>query len=606
MPDIVNNPAYTAPGSATAKIVGPWLEALKPEQPVHPAAVGTVQPQDLPVGAPPKAGQLAVDWVGQSAQRPVGLPKSVATLGEIKGALDSGQVGGVQGWQTAVDSRAVEDLSLRVARMKSGSQEGYYLRLRLREPAAGLVTKDSSFQSGGLSAFAVTSSSDGTHLVPGTGNALISLSVKGKTYRQSADWGEVRMHDAPGSPAADNLVEVFVKKDKLDDATLNDILTRLHATPGYSTPGDQRVMAASRLLHIFSTKPEAAADAAGELAKIKKQWDVSPEDVTVEHDGAGQLEFLLPDSVVQKIMTKYDCNAFFSTITNGDMVNVLESPHRASLSSVERFLEGVGKSGMSSSSDIKTGGADYVFTRQTNFSSKIPSHAGTIVYDGSRMLRRMDWHAYSSDSFGKAVEGTQYDTWSLASLSAKGGSQETMFKHRISFDDVEYIIIANPLKLIQQLESRGWATWTDGRPLETVIVKPGTPLTPRGGAKMKTMVPKLYSMQGWTTPPKSIEVPEGHVPQPKTGPGWEGTWTSAGAGSKPGTWLYKWTPELTMPGTVNTNVGPVTVQSAQSSSPYKWKIYVTGESTVPEPIFSEWGQWKPVGKASSKGFKYPY
>ncbi len=68
--------------------------------------------------------------------------------------------------------------------------------------------------------------------------------------------------------------------------------------------------------------------------------------------------------------------------------------------------------GMSSATDLKTGGAEYVFTRLMTKKMGNPKTNGAVISFNTELLDRTDWFAYPSDKYGstymrsEAQEGT--------------------------------------------------------------------------------------------------------------------------------------------------------------------------------------------------------
>ncbi|MGD9599916.1 MAG: phage minor head protein [Steroidobacteraceae bacterium] len=140
----------------------------------------------------------------------------------------------------------------------------------------------------------------------------------------------------------------------------------------------------------------------------------------------------------------------------------------------DRVRRGVELSGSSVSSDLQTGGGDYVFTRIRRRGT-----SGTGVYWKAAQLRRMDAITYDSDRFGRVTEGyveahrLGQDVASFKAVASSSGN-ETIFKGGVSlFDDVDRIVLADAAEVadaIKWLKARGYATWPDGRELSDVII----------------------------------------------------------------------------------------------------------------------------------------
>jgi hypothetical protein len=84
----------------------------------------------------------------------------------------------------------------------------------------------------------------------------------------------------------------------------------------------------------------------------------------------------------------------------------------ALMSTKDRLAVGKVFRGMSSDTDLRTGGADYVFTRQVTEPMGNPSmssmRGGAIVMK-SDVLDRADWYAYSGDKYGTTLTGDRGD-----------------------------------------------------------------------------------------------------------------------------------------------------------------------------------------------------
>jgi hypothetical protein len=123
---------------------------------------------------------------------------------------------------------------------------------------------------------------------------------------------------------------------------------------------------------------------------------------------------------------------------------------------------------MSSAADIGTGGADYVFTKPVKVAdAKTYGTSGMLMYfDPVKVYQRLDFYANSGDNFGKRQVNQDVIN------AAKVGAYELMFKHRLSFDDLDSIVISTQAQrtaVIQKLRQMG-IDQIGGRPLEAVIV----------------------------------------------------------------------------------------------------------------------------------------
>jgi SPP1 gp7 family putative phage head morphogenesis protein len=105
------------------------------------------------------------------------------------------------------------------------------------------------------------------------------------------------------------------------------------------------------------------------------------------------------------------------------------------MSSVKRYNSGVFTTGMSTSADFRTGGADGVFMR---VAKTTPSSAGgrfRAVIDTTKVMGRMDWWAFNHDNFGRAGYREYQQRWPVpeqtAPTSRANASNEVMATHGV-------------------------------------------------------------------------------------------------------------------------------------------------------------------------------
>jgi hypothetical protein len=147
------------------------------------------------------------------------------------------------------------------------------------------------------------------------------------------------------------------------------------------------------------------------------------------------------------------------------------------LSTRYRFNAGVQYEGLSSVSDMTSGGADYVFLRPSDVrsaDSAISSDYSTTVelsFDTSTQYRRLDWYANYHDEFG-----ARYPNKDIIS-EAKPGAYEVMFKRRLGFDALERVTTGKFIAdlAVIELKNRG-INEISGVPVESMISYPGKKL----------------------------------------------------------------------------------------------------------------------------------
>lgn len=129
-------------------------------------------------------------------------------------------------------------------------------------------------------------------------------------------------------------------------------------------------------------------------------------------------------------------------------------------------------SGTSVSSDIRTGGGNYIFTR-----IRRKGVTGAGIYWKAENLRRLDAISYPGDMFGSTEESVLRHSRKVTVDEWRGiagnNSNETIFKDGLSlFDNVEKIVFPTKAELEQALtwfKANGYDKWPDGRKLEDVL-----------------------------------------------------------------------------------------------------------------------------------------
>jgi hypothetical protein len=146
---------------------------------------------------------------------------------------------------------------------------------------------------------------------------------------------------------------------------------------------------------------------------------------------------------------------------------------------------------MSSSADITSGGADYMFTRaRETFGAQLSNN---LIFDARRMFTRMDWFSQASDTFGQHSPNLD-----IINKTVSTGSAETMWKHRIDLDDAVGFLVyseSHRKNLIKEIKAEG-ITHFGSRTVEEFIIAPETAGTaPTSSAPPLQAVP-LASLAG--------------------------------------------------------------------------------------------------------------
>jgi hypothetical protein len=253
-----------------------------------------------------------------------------------------------------------------------------------------------------------------------------------------------------------------------------------------ATKDDGRILIENRLMSIFDAQTNANINLKGDkreqsLSRIKEKWGITPDDVIVTTGASGRIETRLSPEGAKKIWeatgkpAAIQHNLSMHGVSGGEegaaewLANLFSTPQGGLLSTTTRWTEGIGTQGMSSQSDVGTGGADYVFTKPVmNASAKtygVTGMAPHLYFDPLKLYERLDFYANQNDAYGKRSPNKDVIS------AAKVGAYEVMFKHRISWEDLDVAVLSPTMRaiLLGKLKDRG-ITQIGGRPIEDVFV----------------------------------------------------------------------------------------------------------------------------------------
>ena len=266
----------------------------------------------------------------------------------------------------------------------------------------------------------------------------------------------------------------YVTIDLPVDATEEDITEALRVagvrSPRAATEEDAKVVIENKLISIFGqgraqnpSKPLSQGLRDQVLEDIYEEWGIGPEDVEISIDSSGFIAYKVPEEIASKIARKTNTATLhhmmsitsirsylrktvnnFSAMSEEakdeliiDMIaDILFGANGESglKSTINRYSEGKFVQGLSSTTDYKTGGADYVFLspEKVGFSVNF-SNAGNeylrMHFDPEKAYRRLDFYANRIDSFGRRADNADVIE------NAYAGAYEVMFKHGMSMDN---------------------------------------------------------------------------------------------------------------------------------------------------------------------------
>jgi hypothetical protein len=269
-----------------------------------------------------------------------------------------------------------------------------------------------------------------------------------------------------------------------ENASTEDVEKALEALQVNAAPaseGDIHVYAENKLMAVMGADTDVRKNFSGEerekkLAEIKKKYGVEAKDLIFTVDANGRNKFFLPDAVRDKLIKDLNVKGFHHNMTASsadDIMSILAGTNPGLNATQVRWNNGIFKHGMSSPSDMASGGADYLFTTPkhsglTPGSSPSYSNYHVTVHPKAAM-RRLDIYGNQSDSYGRHKAGT--DVYALIS----GNPYEIVFKDSIPLSDMWYMNVPNHAtreELIKRLKAMG-ITQINGIPIEDFLVGPG-------------------------------------------------------------------------------------------------------------------------------------
>lgn len=204
------------------------------------------------------------------------------------------------------------------------------------------------------------------------------------------------------------------------------------------------------------------------LADISKRVGLSKEPLTLDDlvftaDSDGRLTVRLSDRAADSI-TKQQGNTFYthnlSGSANDRVIEMLSGATTTGLlATEERWSMGIGTTGKSSSTDVSYGSGNGVYaTGRTG--SKIQAGQSTVIFSSRALNSSLEVYTNTGDGYGKRSGSNTFAT--------SGGNHEYMFKSRLSRDQIAYVTVPDPKKVIAELKKRG-VTHVNGRPVEDIV-----------------------------------------------------------------------------------------------------------------------------------------
>jgi hypothetical protein len=235
-----------------------------------------------------------------------------------------------------------------------------------------------------------------------------------------------------------------------------------------ATKEDIKGLVENKMIWLYGRNTDGTKNYAGELREkilqqIKDDWGFTADDVEVSIDplARGRIQYLVPESVADALVAKTGANYFKHQWKGGDVPS--SSQDKADFlykilmsgslySTVQRWTDGINVAGMSSRSDIKANGGNYVFTSPQSANSNGTSSSLSFTFDGRKVLRRLDFYKNNGDSWGQLQSDSEDVVDKL-----KNNYGEIMFKKNLSWADLSGLSLDSATRkiLIERLTKAG-------------------------------------------------------------------------------------------------------------------------------------------------------
>ena len=276
---------------------------------------------------------------------------------------------------------------------------------------------------------------------------------------------------SPYAVSFHNKAEIYLPAD----ATAEDVAEALNSLGGISQvrpalESDVRGVIENKMIWLLGSSTDGKKNYAGELrektlAYIKDEYGFTADDVEIVVDplARGRVNYYMPESAVEKLMDKTGFSPYIvHNWKGGDQTNTVDWFYNVVTSggvyaTATRWMNGINKSGMSSSADIDANGGNYVFASPSSKGSST-STSFALYFDSRKVLRRLDYYKNNSDKYGQ-LQSDSEDI--VQSLSNNYG--ELMFKKNLSWADISSMSMPAAIreKLIERLMTEGLTDLAD-------------------------------------------------------------------------------------------------------------------------------------------------
>jgi hypothetical protein len=470
-------------------------------------------------GVEPVTPEKVSDWSTSEFGNIPSLQDAITSM-----ATTSDPRAGQAGVSVAVDSHSLEDLDVRVMKVKNeDGSDGVRLKFKLtnwaaNERVSGLlkIAKKSAeeraavgFDMGTFKVDYIKKNDDGSLQVDpaqsgfksNTGRVYTITTPEGIVIRfhrgNTNATSTVTQNKHSGSAYAfHNMVTIQAPANVTPEQISHALAVAGVQDVRPSTPADAKTLIENRLMSIFDKQNDPKKNLSGQervdsLKRVEDKYGITTADVLLSTGASGRIETNLSEEAALKLWEAVGKPAGLhhgltfpkwvhypaanDTRTTDERkidfyVALLSTPQEGLLSTTVRWTEGIGGNGMSSPQDIATGGADYVFTTpKMALDSKeygVYDSQMAIYFDPKKVYRRLDFFANVTDKFGARVMGE--DT---IKSSRPGVASEIMFKQRLGWADLDSVILSPTTRsiVLGKLHDMGISE-IGGRAIEDVII----------------------------------------------------------------------------------------------------------------------------------------
>jgi hypothetical protein len=435
-------------------------------------------------GFEPETVSGPADW----SSSPV---ENISSLSEaLSVATSDNDAEAARGALSLMDSDAIEDLEVRVHKiLDENGQPAIRVQLSLTDWAGNSLAKRLKKVGDGIREGVYLNSFNKEGGLLRKKSSDKEIDSKGATYSGEAGRGRFTFYRSnktgaspnyfirpggagSGGPVAfHNKMEIILPEDASSE-DIADALKALQVTKHVRPPteSDIRGVIENKLIRMFASKTDGRINYTGEtrqiaLQSIKDTWGVTADDIEISPTSSRGFAFLLPESVGKQIADMTGVTHVSHRWTGGGSgyPSSGTSDERAQwlfdfitggslLSTADRWTEGIYVDGMSSKTDTKGPGGEFVYTNKHTGPINASSGTLTFYFDGARVLRRLDHYSNKFDAFGQLSEDKNY-------IDALNGQvHEILFKNSISWADLSGIALSSEIRkiLIDKLTEVDW------------------------------------------------------------------------------------------------------------------------------------------------------